>query len=235
MNPLSAQQLTELKQELLRQKQDLEHRLEQNKSYGLSESIAEQTGELAAYDNHPADLGSEVFEHSKDLALNESSEHQLEDIGAALSHMDAGNYGQCAVCGKPIPFERLQAVPTTEYCIEHSPDTHRTDRPVEEKLLYPPFGRTSLDERSDQNQFDGEDAWQIVESWGTSNTPAMQENPNIIDGYNDMYIESDENDGYVESLESFLATDIYGHDVMVLRNKAYREYMDGGEGEGLLE
>ena len=71
----------------------------------------------------------------------------------------------CDTCGATISFERLQAIPTTLYCIEHVPDPHSSDRrPVEEEFLAPPFGRTSLDELPDQNQFDGEDAWQIVES-----------------------------------------------------------------------
>ncbi|WP_248926586.1 TraR/DksA C4-type zinc finger protein [Paenibacillus hamazuiensis] len=236
MSPLSAQQLNELKQQLLQEKNDLERRLDQNGSYGLIQSLGDQTGELSAYDNHPADLGSEVFERAKDNALNENSEQQLDDIHLALSHIESGDYGNCVTCGKPIPFERLKAIPTTLYCYEHVPDPHSSDRrPVEERLLAPPYGRTSLDELPEQNQFDGEDAWQIVESWGTSNTPAMQENPNVIDGYNDMYIESDENDGYVEKMESFLATDIYGNNVMVLRNKAYREYMHSGEGDPALE
>jgi hypothetical protein len=150
--------------------------------------------------------------------------------------MEAGRYGECVTCGKPIPYERLKAVPTTQYCIDHVPDPHSSDRrPVEEQLLAPPFGRTSLDELPEHNEFDGEDAWQIVESWGTSDTPAMAENPNIADGYQDMYIESDEPDGYVEPLESFLATDIYGKSVMVVRNEAYRDYMHSGEGESILE
>ncbi|MNO07431.1 hypothetical protein D3C81_2296140 [compost metagenome] len=50
-----------------------------------------------------------------------------------------------------------------------------------------------------------------------------------------MEIEADENIGYVEALESFLATDIYGRHVTVVRNKQYQEYMHNGEGEALLE
>jgi hypothetical protein len=56
-----------------------------------------------------------------------------------------------------------------------------------------------------------------------------------VHSYNDMYIEADENDGYVEAFESFVATDIYGKQVSIVRNKAYRKYMANHEGEPLLE
>lgn len=106
---------------------------------------------------------------------------------------------------------------------------------MEEQFLAPAFGRTSLDEREDQNGFDGEDAWQIVESWGTSNTPAMAESGDI-DSYDVMAIEAaEELDGFVEAYESFVATDIYGHDVSIVRNRQYRKYLENGEGSGLLE
>jgi YteA family regulatory protein len=209
-SPLSAQQLEGLKSVLQEEKQWLEKQLEAGDHFGLNESLSIQTGELSAYDNHPADLGSEMFERSKDIALNENRERHYTDVNQALSRMDSGQYGLCDVCGTAIPFERLQAVPTTLYCKEHVPDPNASnDRPIEEELL--------------------------VESWGSSNSPAMAENPNVSDNYNDMEIEADEQVGYVESFESFLATDMYGQHVSVVRNRAYHDYMHSGEGEGLLE
>jgi hypothetical protein len=56
-----------------------------------------------------------------------------------------------------------------------------------------------------------------------------------VHSYDDLYIEADENEGYVEAFESFIATDIYGKEVSIVRNKAYRQYMDNREGEPLLE
>lgn len=235
-NSLDSSQLNHLKAMLLEERQWLEAHLQQNGHFGLNESMRDQIGELSVSDNHPADIGSEMFERSKDIGLHENRERHLTDVKEALSRMERGEYGRCQACGAPISYERLQAIPSAAYCVDHVPDPSLSQRrPVEEQLLAPPFGRTSLDELSEQNQFDGEDAWQIVESWGTSNSPAMAENPNISSNYDDMEVEADENDGYVESLESFLATDMYGQHVTVVRNRAYRSYMDNGEGEGLLE
>ncbi len=44
----------------------------------------------------------------------------LQDVRAALARLDAGTYGQCVVCGRPIEPPRLHAVPETPYCIEHA-------------------------------------------------------------------------------------------------------------------
>ncbi|WP_281888087.1 TraR/DksA C4-type zinc finger protein [Paenibacillus sp. YYML68] len=233
---LTSSQLQELKHKLTDEQRWLQEHLHSREHDGLADSLREQTNELSAYDNHPADLGSEMFERSKDIALLENAERHLTDVNEALDRMNDGTYGQCRTCGKPISFERLQALPTASYCVEHVPDPNESERrPVEEQLLQPPFGRTSLDERSEQNQFDGEDAWQIVESWGSSNSPAMAEDPNVSYDYNDMEIEADEHEGYVESFESFVATDLYGQHVTVVRNQAYHDYIHNGEGYGLLE
>ncbi|MEF3305558.1 TraR/DksA C4-type zinc finger protein [Paenibacillus sp. GYB003] len=235
MTSLTNEQRETLRDLLERERHSIERRLADNDHFGSADPLGAATGELSSYDNHPADLGSEVFERGKDIALNEHEEHRLADIKDALQRMKEGTYGRCAICRRPIPYERLQAMPDTEYCIDHVPDRELSQRrPAEEKLMEPPFGRTSLDEHADETEFDGEDAWQIVESWGNSDSPAMAENPEVHD-YESMYAEAEENEGFVEPYESFVATDLYGQHVTVVRNRHYREYMEHYEGEPLLE
>jgi YteA family regulatory protein len=233
--PLDQERIQSLRSWLLQERNELTERINDNNHFGLSSSFRDSTGELSAIDNHPADAGTEMFERSKDLALLEKEAFRLERVEAALKRMDTGEYGHCVTCGKFIPLERLDALPMAIYCVEHEPRQEPSNnRPAEEDFLYPAFGRTSFDEREDETEFDGEDAWQIVESWGSSNSPAMAEGNNIED-YESMAIEADENVGFVESLESFLATDITGHNVTVVRNKAYHQYMASNEGDHLLE
>ncbi|MCE5167854.1 TraR/DksA C4-type zinc finger protein [Paenibacillus profundus] len=236
MTQLTADQLASLRQSLIDTKANLEQRLKQGEHYGLSHSLRENTGELSTIDNHPADVATEMYERGKDIALNEHHEILLERIETALGMMTKGTYGICVVCDEHIPYERLEAVPSTMYCVEHCPETFVSDRrPVEEQFLTPPFGRTSLDELDTQNGFDGEDAWQIVEAWGTSDSPAMHEERNA-DDYDHLMIEaSEELDGSVEAFESFVATDITGRHVSIVRNRQYRQYMESGEGIPLLE
>lgn len=235
MKPLSNEQRAVLRQTLEQEKYTLERRLMQNDHFGSADQLRDTTGELSGYDNHPGDLGSELFERGKDIALNEHEEHHLADVNDALARMNEDSYGTCVICGENIAYERLQAVPATEYCLNHVPDREiSARRPVEEQLLSPPFGRTSVDELSKETEFDGEDAWQIVESWGNSDSPAMAENRNVED-YDSVYVEADENEGYVEPYESFIATDLYGQEVTVVRNRQYREYIEQREGDPLLE
>ncbi len=40
-----------------------------------------------------------------------------EAISAALVKLDAGYYGVCEMCEEPIPFERLDAVPSARLCM----------------------------------------------------------------------------------------------------------------------
>jgi RNA polymerase-binding transcription factor DksA len=83
------------------------------------EGIGDQVGELANLDNnHPADQGTETFEKSKDMALLSILDAQLVQIREALARIDAGTYGTCERCGKPIPEARLNALPFATLCVE---------------------------------------------------------------------------------------------------------------------
>ena len=232
---LTTAQLNALRDQLLAAKSEIEQRIHGNNQYGLSSSLRDETSELSPIDNHPGDLGTELFVRGKDIALLEQEELHLERVIAALSAIDEGSYGECAVCHAPIPLERLEALPDTIYCIQHSPRQQvSTDRPVEEEVLRQPFGRTSLDEHDAVKGFDGEDSWQIVEQWGNSTSPAFSENRDVED-YEHIGIEAEEHDGYVEAIESFLATDITGRQAYIVRNREYNHYMDSGEGDHALE
>jgi len=231
---LSQTQLDKLRGDLLREKQGIAEQLENNDNFNMNEAMRDSIDELSMIDNHPADIGTELFERGKDLALTELLEHQLEKVESALGRMENGTYGRCLACGKPISFDRLQALPSAEYCIEHVPDDETSFRRPREEQFMRPAMQSDNDNDDDSAMFDGEDAWQIVERWGTSNTPALQEGNRLTD-YNDMYIEHEENEGYVEPLESFLATDMYGNNVTFVRNDEYQRYMRRGEGYGLLE
>ena len=81
-------------------------------------SLEEETSELSFADNHPGDVATETFDRELDEGLEEGAERRLEQIDRALARIEAGTYGICAVCGKPIGEERLRAVPWAELCID---------------------------------------------------------------------------------------------------------------------
>ena len=58
----------------------------------------------------------------------------LQDVRAALARLDAGTYGRCIVCGRPIEPARLRAIPETPYCIEHAREAEKEERGVLDSL-----------------------------------------------------------------------------------------------------
>jgi YteA family regulatory protein len=81
------------------------------------ESETESVSELSSYDQHPADLGSETFERTKDLSIRATVEAELEDVERAFRRLEGGTYGICDACGKPIEEARLEAIPTARFCL----------------------------------------------------------------------------------------------------------------------
>jgi RNA polymerase-binding protein DksA len=83
-------------------------------------TMTEEVGELvsSSNDNHLADTASETYEREMDEGLEEDARGQLREVEEALARIEAGTYGTCAVCGKKIPLERLEAVPWTTLCID---------------------------------------------------------------------------------------------------------------------
>ena len=52
------------------------------------------------------------------FSLSDGERQLVLQIDAALQRMDAGAYGRCANCGRPIALQRLQAVPWARFCID---------------------------------------------------------------------------------------------------------------------
>ena len=45
------------------------------------------------------------------------AKQQLAEVLDALQRIDAGSYGTCADCGKPVPEGRLEAKPEAARCV----------------------------------------------------------------------------------------------------------------------
>jgi RNA polymerase-binding protein DksA len=73
---------------------------------------------VAAGDQHPADHASALMDREIDETLEGYGERLVQAIDEALARIDDGTYGICAVCGKPIPEERLDAIPYATLCVE---------------------------------------------------------------------------------------------------------------------
>lgn len=101
-------------------------RLIQQEREALSE--AADDSELADYDQHPADMASETFEREHELSIVESLEGELLLIDEALKRIEAGTYGRCEICKRPIEEERLAERPMARFCKRHQEEIERGAR-----------------------------------------------------------------------------------------------------------
>ncbi|MGI6711600.1 MAG: TraR/DksA C4-type zinc finger protein [Bacillota bacterium] len=198
------------KQYLLNEKKSLTERMAAINDK-LKMSMPDSIGELSMYDNHPADTGDELFERGKDLSLRDAIGIQMQQVENALKKINEHSYGFCDRCGQVISEERLKAMPSANLCVkckreEEVPD--RTPRPIEEEVVRPPFGERwtgtfdrKFGDQDNDPPFDGEDAWQAVARFGTSNTPQDLGGESRAP-YPNEYIDWDENIGFVNDVDS---------------------------------
>lgn len=85
------------------------------------EQIDEPEEQTEGFDEGFADSGQAAAGESEVRAVAAQMREQLSEIEAALERLEAGTYGACEVCGDPISPERLDAMPTTRFCITHAP------------------------------------------------------------------------------------------------------------------
>src|SRR5215472_5101146 len=93
---------------------------------GLRKEISQAESQIAARlgdtvaeaGDDEADASSKVFEREHELALTHNSRELLEQTERALAGIEAGTYGVCESCGKPIGKARLLAFPRATLCVE---------------------------------------------------------------------------------------------------------------------
>ena len=71
-----------------------------------------------ADDEHDPEGATIAFERQQVVALLDQARRRLADVEAALAHREAGDYGICESCGRPIAPERLAARPAARTCID---------------------------------------------------------------------------------------------------------------------
>lgn len=74
--------------------------------------------ELSYYDNHPADIGTELFMMSQDINLKDNEENILNKIDHALEKIETDKYGVCEDCKQKIDIKRLEILPYASKCIK---------------------------------------------------------------------------------------------------------------------
>ena len=70
------------------------------------------------FDDESGEGDSLVVERERDLALSAQARQTVIDIDAALARIKNGSYGYSVVSGRPIPKERLKAIPWATELVE---------------------------------------------------------------------------------------------------------------------
>jgi RNA polymerase-binding transcription factor DksA len=84
--------------------------------------------ELSLGDQHPADLGTEMFEREKDMSILDRVDTALTDVERALKRLEEGAYGACEACGRDIPTARLEIKPEARFCVDDQARAEREAR-----------------------------------------------------------------------------------------------------------
>jgi DnaK suppressor protein len=83
----------------------------------LSRLGHEDTGEPADEED-PANQASDLYQDELDEGLADDLREELAAVERAEARLAAGTYGLSIESGKPIPDERLEALPTAERTAE---------------------------------------------------------------------------------------------------------------------
>ena len=70
------------------------------------------------FDDESGEGDTMVVERERDLALSAQARQTISDIDAALRRLGEGSYGYSVVSGRPIPRERLEAIPWATELVE---------------------------------------------------------------------------------------------------------------------
>ena len=70
------------------------------------------------FDDESGEGDTMVVERERDLALSAQARQTIADIDAALTRLHAGTYGYSLASGRPIPRERLEAIPWATVLVE---------------------------------------------------------------------------------------------------------------------
>ncbi|MER7762377.1 TraR/DksA family transcriptional regulator [Streptomyces sp. NPDC097619] len=113
-DPWTADEVADARAELT--SEVLRLRAELDASEAALSGLMRDSGDGAGDDE--ADTGSKNITREHELSLASNAREMLEQSERALERLEAGTYGLCESCGKPIGKARMQAFPRATLCVE---------------------------------------------------------------------------------------------------------------------
>lgn len=112
---LSSQDIRRFQERLKAERDAIESRIAANKR-GIRETIQDESG-VGDFE----DEASLLYEREAEIDENARDRQELAHVKKALERIEEGTYGLSEVSGKPIPIERLEAVPYATTLVDERP------------------------------------------------------------------------------------------------------------------
>lgn len=116
-SPFTKKELDELRVTLEAEREQLRKQLATIEENSFAATQSDISGEVA-FDDESAEGGTATFERERDLSIENNVRDLMQKIDRALEKMEAGTYGICERCGKPIEKARVKALPYVSLCIK---------------------------------------------------------------------------------------------------------------------
>ena len=114
---LTKKELDDLRTRLQAEEVELQTQLTTIEEDTFATTQSEMVGDVGL-DDESADAGTATYEREKDLSIENNVRDLLQKIERALKRIEAGTYGTCDRCGKPIEKPRIKALPYVDLCIK---------------------------------------------------------------------------------------------------------------------
>ena len=119
-------------------------------------SIGGDGQELSRAPMHLGDRGTDEFLFDMNIVLLENEEYLVKEVRAAVARLDAGTFGVCEQCERPIPRERLEAIPYARYCV-HCADAAKSGVDANLNVGRPRSPKDTLAPEGEMGEFRGAD------------------------------------------------------------------------------
>jgi len=127
---------------------ELRDRFMQQQGQLMQEAAEEYSGPR----RDPADVGTNLYDADWALGMASSDQEALYEIQEAINRIHDGTYGICELTGKPIPAERLKAIPWTRFTVKAEQELEATGQARRVRL-----GHLESMERENQDGDAGDD------------------------------------------------------------------------------
>ncbi|HEV3460564.1 MAG TPA: conjugal transfer protein TraR [Candidatus Dormibacteraeota bacterium] len=112
---LKSQDVRRFQERLKAERDAIESRIATNK-HDIQETVQDESGVGDSVDE--SDL---LYEREAELDENARNQKELAQVKRALDRIEQGTYGLSEVSGKPIPIERLEALPYATTLVDERP------------------------------------------------------------------------------------------------------------------